>query len=217
MSLKFKALGLGLLAIMATSAFAVMNAGASTGGHFVSEIEKTTIVGTESGNHRLHFTSHASEGEIGCESASYHGSTSSATVTQLDITPTYANCYTTTSGTKFSVHHNGCTYRFTVATGGTNGTADLNCSGTNAIVITHPNCEITVSPNNNQNLSGIHYTRVTENGKHAITLDVAVQFQTTYHGGICIFLGTTQVGTLKGSVTVRGENSKGEPVGITAT
>ena len=218
MSLKLKALGLGLLALVATSAFASMNAGASTGGHFVGEVANQTIRGAETApNHKLHFRPHAGSltERIGCDVATYHGTAATTTETQIEITPTYEKCYTTDENkTAVVVTHNGCKYRFTVAAGGTNGTADLVCAVGKAIEIHHPNCTITVPAQNN--LSGIHYTRVTESGKHAITLDVNATFKTEYHGGICIFLGTSQNGRLEGSATVWGE-AGGERKSITAT
>jgi hypothetical protein len=217
--LKLKVLGLGLLAMMATSAFAAMNASATGGGHFVSDAEHTIIKGLDSGTHRLHLEPDPPDGsQTGCEVATYEGTATSATTTQIDVTPTYEQCRTTPDGTIFPITHNGCTYRFTVSTGGTFGTAHLICPAGNAIEIHHPNCTITVSPTNNQNLSGVHYTTaVGPTGKHEITLDVDVTFQTTYHGGICIFLGTNKFGTLKGSSTVWGENTNQERVNITTT
>lgn len=219
MSLKLKALGLGILAIVATSAFAAMNAGASTGGHFIAPAH-TLIVGTESGNHRLHFRPHGTEEKIGCANASYSGTAVNTTETQIEVTPSYSGCTTTANGTVVNVTHNGCKYRFTVAVGGTNGTADLNCPGS-ALEIHHPNCTITVNDGTvaqptNQNLPGIHYTTVTET-KHAITMHVNVTFHTEYHGGVCIFLGTNQLGELVGSVTVKGTDTDGNQVDITTT
>lgn len=219
MSLKFKAVGLGLLTAMATSAF-VVNAFATGGGHFVSESADTSIVGFESGaTHRLHLTAVGSEGLIGCTTATYSGTASAATVSQLDIVPSYSGCTTTSTATAVQVTPNGCSYRFTTAVGGTFGTAHLICPPGKSLEIHHPNCTITVpGAPLNQNIAGVHYTRVTENGKHAITLDIAVSFTTEYHGGICIFLGTHHEGKLNGSVTVVGKDGPtGNPTGITAT
>lgn len=217
--MKLKVLGMGLLALMATAAFAVMNASATGGGHFVSDTTHTTIVGTESGTHRLHLISIGSEGEIGCEKASYHGTAVNETEPSISITPTYENCYTTPEGTKFPVTPNGCTYVFTVAAGTTNQTEQtvhLSCPEGKAIEIHHPNCTITVAgPQTVEN--AVTYTTVTENGKHALTLHVHARFKSQYHGGICVFLGTNHEGELKGSVTVKGTNTSGEQVNITAT
>jgi hypothetical protein len=219
MNLKFKVLGLGLLALVATSAFAAVNASATNGGHFVSEVSGTTIRGQETApNHKLHFRPHAGSltERIGCDVATYHGSAANATETEIEITPTYEKCYTTDENkTAVVVTHNKCKFRFGSVVGGTSGTVDVLCAE-KAIEIHHPNCTITVPSAPNQNLSGIHYTRVTEQGKHAITMHVNVTFTTEYHGGICIFLGTHQFGRLEGSATVWGEKN-GERKSITAT
>lgn len=221
MSLKLKALGLGLLAILATSAFAVMNASAEPGGHFVSEVDHTTIVGTESGEkHRLHFTEHPSTPEsprIGCSEASYHGTANAATVESLTITPTYGGCTTTGTTTNVTVDVNGCSFTFTVTKGTTESTEQdvhLNCP-TKPIEITHPNCNITVPSQEVQD--AVTYTTTEVEGKHTITLDVNATFNTQYHEKICVFLGTPQEGTLTGSVTVEGFDTLGNRVGITAT
>jgi len=220
MSLKLKILGLGVLAVMATSAFAAVNAGARTGGHFIAP-PHTLIVGTESGEHSLHFTPHGKNELIGCTSATYSGTAVNETETAIEVEPSYSGCTTTANGAHVTVTPNGCKYRFTVEKGGTKGTADLNCPGS-ALEIHHPNCTITVNDVGtggvevNQNLSGIHYTTTLES-KHALTIDVNVTFNTEYHGGICIFLGTHQLGELNGSVTVKGTNTDGEQVDITTT
>jgi hypothetical protein len=229
MSLKLKILGMGLLAMVATSAFAVMNASAVETGHFSSGTAHTIIKGEESGtNHRLHLTGSGLEGQIGCSTATYEGTASTAVVKSIEVTPTYSGCTTTNVDPPphVTVTHNGCTYRFKVATGGTNGTADLVCPAGKAIEIHHPNCTITVTDEHtvngvttptNQTIPGIHYITTSE-PKHALTLGVDVEFDDTYHGGICIFLGTSnKKGFLKGSVTVRGFDTAGNQVDITTT
>jgi hypothetical protein len=217
MSHKLKALGLGLVAMMAVGALAVMNASASTGGHFTAPAH-SIIKGTEvaGSSHQLEFVSHGLEGGIVCDEVTYSDYTSTqATETQVSVTPTYKKCHTTgaAAGTT-TVHVNGCSYRFTVGVGAT-GTADVVCPAGSAIVITHPNCTITVPAQNN--IGTLNYTTTTESGVHALTLDVNASFSTQYHGGICIFTGTSHTGTLSGSATVRGFDTNNNPVGITAT
>jgi hypothetical protein len=69
-----------------------------------------------------------------------------------------------------------------------------------------------------QTRSGVTYTPITgANKKASITMNVTVHDVTAhYEGGICIFLGTTQVGSMTGSVTVEGFKGA-EGIGITAT
>lgn len=221
MSLKLKALGLGVLAMLAVSGFATMNAGASGTGHFVSDVDHTIIVGTEGPgtNHRLHLTGDLGGAPIGCNVANYHGTATSKTVTSLTIEPTYSGCSTTESSA-VTVTPNGCTYTFTVTENtepNTEQDVHLSCPSGKAIEIHHPSCTITVAgPQTVQD--AVTYTKVVENGKHAITLDVNADFATQYHGGICIFLGTSgHSGSLDGTATVKGTNTAGEQVSITAT
>jgi hypothetical protein len=230
MNRKLKILGMGLLAMMATSAFAVMNAGATEPGHFTSSTAHTTITGIESGEHRLHLTGDFGDGEVGCDKVTATGTTAAETVTSLTITPTYEECYTTPDpsnpNTKhfFPVTTDGCTYTFTITKGATFNEVHLVCPPGGAITIHHPNCTITVPPQSVPN--AVDYTTVTEDvnpdpeihdTKHAITLDVDAEFNSQYHGGICIFLGTSHKGNLDGSITVKGTDTFGNPVDITAT
>lgn len=224
MSIKLKALGLGLLAAMAMSAVAVMNAGASTGGHFVSTEAHTNIEGFEGAEpnpHVLHFNKEGgAPGErIGCDVDKYTGTISSAakTATEITITPSWEQCYTTGSpNTKFEIHENKCDFLFTISkTPLAHNTAHVKCqSAGEAFVITHPNCTITVPP---QTVTGVTYTNITES-RHEVTLTSTVKGITAhYHAGICIFLGTTHKSEMTGSVTVKGFNTEGVQIPVTAT
>lgn len=226
MSLKLKVLGMGLLAVMATSAFAVMNASANgSGGHFVSDVDHTIINAVETGEHKLDFRPHggAASEQIGCDVDVYTGTTTTKTTESITIQPHYSNCYTTGNGTGVTIDPTGCHFTFTV-TKETNDQTEqqvhLTCGtpeGPNAVTITHPNCTITVPPQTVNN--AVTYTNKVDptTGKHFITLDVNATFNTEYHGGICVFLGTSQRGELIGSVTVTGEDTLGNKVNVTAT
>jgi hypothetical protein len=221
MSLKLKVLGMGLLAIVATGAFAVVSANATLGGHFTHDAAggHASIVGTEAEGtkHVLHlYPKNAEPGqEIGCKKESYTGTITSATTQSITITPLWSECSTTSGEATWEVHENGCTLTFTSGkTGSASHTVDVLCPAGNAFVITHPNCTITVGP---QTVSGATYTTTVE-GKHALTLNVAIGgIAAQYHGGICIFLGTNQTSEMKGSVTIKGFNTAGEQVNITET
>ena len=224
MSMKLKILGLGLLAVMATSAFAVMNAGATTGGHFVSSVSHTIIKGTETPVIGVHVQEFAEEGStsaeagIYCTESSYEGTANAATVTELTITPNWDKCHTTTKTENFTVTENGCDFNFTVRPEGhtKHNTVHLLCPVGKAIEIHHPNCTITVPA---QTVEGVVYTRQPASGNPDwITLDSTVKgIESQYHGGICIFLGTSHKSVMVGSVTVEGFNTAGEKVSITAT
>ena len=215
MSLKLKALGLGILATLAMSAVAVMNASAESTGHFTSDVTSTTILGTEvlGTEHRTELTAHGLEGGVVCDEVSYHGHVAGTTTTDISIFPTYKKCHTTPSAVDTTtVTMNECYYTFT--SGGTR-TVHLKCPPNKAIEVHHPNCTITIPE---QTVAGVIYDVIVENGKHIITLTAnTVQFTTEYHGGICIFTGTHHTGTLHGSATVRGFDTLGKQVNITAT
>lgn len=231
MSLKLKVLGLGLLAVMATSAFAVVNASATSNGHFTSEATEHHLIvkGTEAAGtgHQLKFTEIKNAPghptvenavSIECTHAEYHGTLegiAATTTTAVRVRPTYKQCRTSSEAAgshqvPIDVPASCGTNVFEFTSGGT-GTVHVNCT----ITITHPNCEIKVDP---QTVAGVTYTTTTESNKHALTMNVNVKTITgTYHNGLCVFLGTTHHFEMVGSVTVWAENTLGGRVGITHT
>ena len=227
MSFKLKILGLGLLAMMATSAVAVMNASATVGGHFTADppTHVLKVKGTEQAGtgHQLTFTeinksTTATEGTgIQCTHAGYHGELTgaAATTTQsVQVRPTYSQCLTAGAGSHNVTVHvpAGCGTNVFEFKSGHGGTVNLNCT----ITITHPNCTIQVK--SGQKLSGITYHTVVESNKHAFTLTANVKHITgEYHSGICVFLGTTHHFEMVGSATVWGEDKDGNRVNITHT
>lgn len=228
MSLKLKVLGLGLLAVMAVGAFAVVNASATSTGHFTSHLpaghdQHLIIKGTESresGTHALLFNEiDANTKTVGtgitCTHAHYHGTLEGAaatTTTSVQVRPEYTKCLTV-GGVDNEVTvdvPSSCGTNVFEFTPGVNGTVHVRC----AITITHPNCDITVPV---QTTSGVTYDTLLEAGlPHQITLTVNVQHITGhFEGGLCVFLGTTHKFEMTGSVTVWGENTAGGRVGIT--
>jgi hypothetical protein len=233
MSLKLKALGLSLVAAMAVSAFAVMSASANEKGHFVSDVAHTVLKGTEGpgGAHRLHLTNHKGEGPLGCDEASYTATTTTATVTSLTVSPSYAKCYTTpgapgwTPENDIPVTVNGCTYTFTVAektVNTTEQTVHLLCPAGKKIEVHHPNCTVDIHPQTivpEANKPTVTYTDI-ENPitkKREITLDANVTFSITRHGLCQFVLPTNDFGKLIGSATFSGFDTENKQVNITAT
>jgi hypothetical protein len=222
MSLKLKALGLSLIAVMAVSAVAVMNASANGEGHFVSTGNTHTLieghVGQAGSAHTLHLTMHGFSGEIGCTTQTHTATTTTETVSSITVTPTYTGCTTTSNGEKVEVTVNGCTYTFTVAKSTvdtTEQTAHLLCPAGQRIEVHHPNCTVTINPQTTT--TGLTYTtKLSATNKHEITMDVNIQFDIERHG-VCGIFGTSGKGTLKGSVTVTGKNTNNEQVHVTAT
>jgi hypothetical protein len=215
MSYRQRICRLGLLTALAVSGV-VATASASTGGHFTSSVEHSKVSGSDSlnGPDQLELHLHGLEGGIHCPGASYTGTMAGSTTTELLLIPTFGSCWTTGGEQTTWIHANGCQYRFTVGTKSL-GTIDLVCPTGAAVVATHPNCTITIPAQNN--VGGITYTTTTQFGFHAITVDIGAQLNVQYHGGICIFTGTSHTATLKGSLLLEGTNWLGEGVSITAT
>lgn len=224
MSLKLKMLGLGVLAVMATSAFAAVNASAKVSGHFTSEVDHVVLKGEDSfgKKHQLEFQEAGGGTPISCTDATYTGTLSeaSATTTQeVEIQPEYKNCATTsgvwnevTVEVQSTASCGKDAYKFTSATPNAHGTVHIQCH----ITIKHPNCTLTIAPQTPA--GGITYTTSSESGKHEITGDVTVtDITATRHQGICIFLGTTGSFNMNGTTTLWGQNSKAERINITAT
>lgn len=215
--------GAALLAAAAISALVAIDAGANEEGHFVSDLTNVELHGFSGFGHNLHFVQHGVSGEVGCDEPTYKATMKSdtKTVSEIVVTPTYKQCYTTGGGSPGSVivDVNGCTYRFTVAkdtTDTTEQTARLECPAGAVMKITHPNCVTTVHPQNVN--TGITYTKA-PGPPHHITIDSDAQFTITTHGLCQFILPTVGSGTLKGSVRVKAfdaSNPKSE-LNLTAT
>ncbi len=217
MSLKLKVLGLGLLATLAMSAVAVMNASATSSGHFISDAaDGHTIVNQSIEPESPHgFNVSVEGGSIECDEANVQGTATTNTLTAVEGIMTLGKCHTTGSepGTTV-VHMNGCSGRGTSNSSGT-GTGHLLCPAGKTVVVTHPNCTITVPPQSG--VGGFTYTNVNDGSKHTITVDVNLQYAVQYHAGICIFTGTNHTATVSGSTIVKATNTQGEQVNITST
>jgi hypothetical protein len=114
---------------------------------------------------------------------------------------------------------NGCTLRLTIASGTTattEQTMDLVCPAGKVLELDQGGtCLVTMVPQTVG--SAATYTTTETNGKHAITVDMNATFETQFHGGVSVFLGTKQFTTLKGSAALSGFDTAGEPVALTAT
>lgn len=215
MSGKSKALGLGLLATLAVSALAVTSASAEYSGHFVIEGPDANVIGTETATHKTRFSVVGMEGSIECEKASYSGLIGAETVGGFTVVPKYEACKTTGTATAVTITVNGCRYTFK-STEKVHATFLFLCEE-KPLEIHHPNCTITI-PQQAQPSSGVSYTTLLENGKHALTATLTItNIEMQAHGGICVFLGTNQKGSLTGSITLRATNTAGNPVHLTNT
>ena len=230
MSIKLKALSLGLMALLATAGFAVVNASATVSGHFTHDnvTNNATIIGTENGTHDLEFREEGSSPEdpgITCTHAHYHGEVTAKTVQTVTVKPTYTQCQTTKAAThNVTVHTNGCGFTLHSRTPPGDATVEVECPTGKSIVITHPNCEITVpaqKPSATHLTGGLFYHTTQEGNplKHTLTATVTVKKITgQFHGGLCVFLGTSHLFEMNGSLTVEGKDPvSGNRVNITHT
>lgn len=224
MSIKLKALGLGLVAAMAMGALAVVNASATVGGHFESEVEHTIIKGVENGfPHDLEFQGPSGE-PLTCTIAEYNGTIVPKTVQTVQVSAFYDEC--STGGEpphEAVVHMNECTYTISSYNAATtkHGTVAIDCPTGKNIVITHQGCEITVpaqKPGEGTITGGVTFATEGSGKTHSLTMNVTLHEITAfYHNGLCLFLGTNKKFSMNGAVTVKGFNTANEQVGITHT
>lgn len=229
--MKIKLAVLVLTVAVLACAFAATNALALTTGHFTAEVteQHTILKGTDATGTPHQVKLYEIRNEVGhptvsdilfedCTHVLYHGTLTGAaatTSTSIQVRPTYGKCATPGDppGQHNAVFHvpAACgTNVFEFTSGGT-GTVHINCT----ITITRENCEITFGP---QTASGVTYATTAESAKHTLTVNVNIQTLTlSFHGGICVFLGTTHYFEMVGSMTMWGENTAGSRVGITHT
>jgi len=220
------AFGLGLLAALTMLALSAMSASATSTGHFVSDSPsaQTTLDITEQTGTTHEVKLHGWGNTVQCHTVKYTRPTQASpletptvvgnTVTSISVTGTYSSCTKASDNSAVTVKHNGCHYNFTP--GGT-GTVHYSCPvGSITEVITNSGT-MTFGP---QTASGVTYTNITANGKHAITATIAAK---NLHGechGICALLGTTRTDIeMTGAVTIEGTDKakQGTYVNITAT
>lgn len=223
MSFKLKALGLGLLAALAMSAVAVMNASATAGGHFTHDAADghATITGDDEPGDRTQFTGGIATVE--CSTATYDATVTSQTTTSLTVTPHYTTC--TAAGGVAHVNMNSCTYTFTVRPNPdvNHNTVHLVCPGGSpgpTINVTATGCVITVLPNQTPG-QGVVYKTITKNGKHAITVGVTANAITAKYTGGFFKCGKVEnahgLTEMHGSAEVHGVDTNNNFVNITAT
>jgi hypothetical protein len=213
---KRKLFGLGLLACSAAVAFVAVTASANQEGHFVTAgTNVANVVGTENLNHTLEWTIDGLGGGIICNSGKWDLQTSKETENELVIEPVLQQCRTTGDPPSFNFKVNGCKFWLFAAKGTTDATeqtAKLECS-VKPMEIPHPVCTITVP--GQANLTGITYTKITFNGKSAITMDFKVKLAMEAHGAFCG--AAKKTGVLEGSLRIKAFNLSNQPVDITVT
>lgn len=218
MNLKFKALGVAMLALVAVAAFGAVSASANKEGHFVTTGTPIPIIKTtQSPTHTLEFEIHKWLPGMICDKHGSEVQNEKETENELILFLEFADCYTTGNpGVKFPITAKGCPIWIWAAKGTTpmtEQTSKFDCIL--PIEIHHPQCTIKI-PSQSFN-TGVTLTQILENGKHTITLDMNVTYTAHFEDGICTMLGTAQTGTLKGSLTVEAFDQQGKLANLTAT
>lgn len=205
-----KALGLALLAILATSAVAASAASANPQFHF--EMENTTMTGSQGQVVANILT--FDQGELKCKSVKFSGTSGAVTTTTLTLTPKYEECKL--AGENAVVTVNGCGYLFHLAANEENFEAsmDIECPDGEKVEIDSPECRITIPPQ--ASLKKVTFTNEGEEATRSIVADLGISgFHYAEDGAACAGEEeATANGTYSGQITVTGENAGGEHKGI---
>ena len=207
---KLRSLGLvfiGVLAICAAAASA-----ASANPQFHSEIEDTTLTGSQGAEvaNVLKFD----KGELKCKSVKFSGTQGAATTTTMTLTPKYEECKL--AGENATVTVNGCGYQFHLAAAEENFEAsmDIECPSEKQLEIDIPFCTITIPPQ--AALKKVTFTNEGETTTRSVIADLGIGgFHYEEHGFLCATETlTTNNGGYSGQITVTGENAGGAHKGI---
>ncbi len=192
-----KVLGLALVAML-TMGIAASSAMAE----FHVETVPSELTGAQEGTN----TFITDSGTIHCTTATFTGSTSSATSAEQEVAPHYTNCESTGFiKASVTVDMNGCKYNLTTISSSSMVHITGCEAGKPGIVVTAPFCTITVTP---QTIGPVDY----ENVGSGTTREVVVNSTTaniSYHesGFACAHSGsTTTGGQYTGKVRVTAEN-----------
>jgi len=214
------AFGLSLMAALTLIAVNAMSASAITSGHFTSDVSTTILDITEKttepekSGHEIVLS--ALGDEVTCHKPTYTSSFTGTTTQALTVEAKYENC---TNGNKeaVTVTMNGCDYTFTSRSTG-HATTHFKCPNSETFAEVHgPTGTFTFTTQTPA--GGATYTTVTEEGKHALTVNITASEITFTCHGLCAIFGThpSQKASMTGAVTVTGTDANKNPVNITAT
>jgi hypothetical protein len=196
-----KALGLALVAVFALTAVA---ASAAQAAEFHAEEAPVFFEGSQVEQHI--FT--VDKGTVKCNTATFTGSSATATTATVTLTPVYSTCKF--AGTAADVKMNGCDYLFHLSSA-TTATVDVVCSGGAEIEVesTTTNCIVHVPAQN-----GLSHVILASEGTTTtrdITATVTVAgIHYTEVGSECKFNGVaTTNGTYNGTATIKGFKGQG--------
>jgi hypothetical protein len=155
MSLKLKAVGLALVAVLAMGGLSAVSASAD---EFHSGATSGTVKGTNVGQETFTVTF----GTVKCTSVTYTGTYSASTVTSQIVTPAYSGC-TAFGFANVPIDVNGCQFRFNQPNASTISTVDIiNC--TKPMEVTAPNCRVTIG--NQNGLTSVRWDNVAATPLH---------------------------------------------------
>jgi hypothetical protein len=197
--------GAGVVAFV-VALLAVTAAPASASFH--SETAHTVWSGTQVAEDVVTFNA----GTWKCKEKSFSGTTSAATSSTLNLTPSVSEC--TAFGFVNAAHDiNGCEFQYHDTK-----TMSLVCPEGKSLVITAFNCWITLSPQSG--LTGVTYTNVGSGKSRDITISQStsgIKYTQTSKSFPGCTNGTFSNGTIAGEYTLRGFNTESSQVGVWAS
>jgi hypothetical protein len=205
-----------LASALLVSVLGAPSASAETGGFFEFDEpinQHTTITVSGGGNHALHFVAPELSSEVGCGST-LEGTEVWNTTAHITLRAAFSGCTVTSSGAKVPIDSNGCWITLKMAKAPvheTEQTAVLECPEGKSLTITRPECTIVIP---NQFFTGVTYGQATNGNKPALTVSFDSKLIFRYEAGVCTFFGTNQTGTLRGSQTLKGWRTDGEPAKV---
>lgn len=205
-----KALGLGLLAALAVSAVAAPTASANP--KFHSEFAGIFLTGGQTGIVANVLTTDL--GEMKCNVVNFTGTQAPMTTTTMTLKPIYDECQM--AGENAVVTLNGCRYTFHLEeqTEPVEARMGIECPMGQELEIDTPECTITIPPQSP--LKEVTFTNEGAGTTRSVIADLNVSgLHYVEHGAGCASQKqTTENGTYTGAITVKGEDSEENHVGI---
>jgi len=201
MTHNLKAFGLAVMAMFAMTAVA---ASAAQAVEFHSEAAETVLTAkNEAGSNSVFDAAGAS---ISCTGATFTGKQTTATSTEVTVTPAYTGC--TFLGVPVTVKINGCEYKFH-----SSGVVDVVGAACTGITFEGAGCKVTVGKQNG--LKEVTYTNLGSGTGREVTVTPHVTGISYKSEGLCPKSGTFADGNYtSGNAIVTGENATGGMVGI---
>jgi hypothetical protein len=206
-----KALGLGLLAALAVSAVAAPAASANPP-KFHSEFAGIFLTGAQTGIVANTLTTDL--GEMKCNVVKFSGTQGPMTTTTMTLKPTYEEC--TIAAENAVVTLNGCRYTFHLEeqTEPIEARMGIECPAGEELEIDTPECTITIPAQEPRKT--VTFTNEGAGTTRSVVADLNVSgIHYVEHGAGCASQKqTTENGTYTGVITVKGEDSEENHVGI---